>query len=123
MESTVKHVYETMPVSTFRRESIFARFQDWTLEQEKNRFGWMAITLAGHGCVLTPLTLFAIVISGNLFVLWILAIVAITSCLIVNLAALPTRITIPVFFLSILLDVAIIVFCAWQGFDFGITRY
>jgi hypothetical protein len=36
---------------------------------------------------------------------------------ITNLAAMPTRITIPVFFFSVLLDLVIIITCLVIGFD------
>ncbi len=78
---------------------------------------WLAISLAGHGCVLTIITMFAIMFAGNNFIFWPFAIGAMAMCLIVNLAAMPTKITIPVFFLSVLIDVVIIAICVATGFN------
>jgi hypothetical protein len=51
----------------------------------------------------------AVMLSGNSMFLWALVIGAMTMTLVTNLAALSTKITIPVFFLSILIDLGIIV--------------
>jgi hypothetical protein len=44
-------------------------------------------------------------------VLWAFVIAAMTMSLVTNLAALPTKITIPVFFFSLMIDVAVIINC------------
>ena len=89
----------------------------WAEGQEQYRFGWVAGILAGHGCIITPLTLFAIILSGSNIVFFIAAIVAMMTSLVTNLAALPTKYTIPAFFISILVDLAIIASCVAIGFD------
>jgi hypothetical protein len=94
-----------------QRTSIVRRFFDWAEGQQKNRIAWLAAMLMGHACVLTPLTLFFIMYSGNNLVLWPFAMVAMVLVLITNLSAQPTKVTIPVFFFSLLLDVIIIVDC------------
>ncbi len=83
-------------------------FMRWCTDQQKNRIAWSAAMVAIHGCALTPLTLIAIMLAGNNLVLWPFAIAAITMTLVSNLAALPTRFTIPIFFLSILIDLSLI---------------
>lgn len=87
------------------KKSLLSRFLSWSKGQEENRFGWLAVILALHGCVLTPLTLFAVFMGGNNMVLFSLAIAAMAVCLISNLSAMPTKITIPVFFLSVVIDI------------------
>ena len=94
------------PAST--KQSLFSRFIAWCDSQEPYRFGWLAVILAIHGCVLAPVTVMSIAMGGNHFAFWGITIGAMAIALIPNLAALPTRITIPAFFLSILLDVAVI---------------
>jgi hypothetical protein len=121
MGTTLKPMYANPKIELIERSTAWDLFIAWCNSQEKNRFGWLAGALAGHGCILTPITLFAIILSGNLFIFWILAIVAMAMCLITNLAALPTKITIPVFFASILIDIAIIVYCVSIGFDISGT--
>src|SRR2546421_8502716 len=84
-----------------RRESLLKQFFSWCKAQEKNRLGWLAVVLTGHGCIITPLTVFVIILTGNNMFFWAIAIAAISMSLITNLAALPTKITIPVFFFSL----------------------
>lgn len=109
METTVKHVY-AHPIQRSKL-SVWKKFITWCEGQEKFHFGWLAAALTIHGCVLTILTLFAIVLAGNHFIFWPFAIGAMGITLIVNLAAMPTKITIPVFFFSVLVDLLIILSC------------
>jgi hypothetical protein len=109
METTFNQSLAPSITGTISRRSKLSQFIAWCDQQEQHRFGWLAVALAGHGCVLTPLTLLTIVFSGNLFALWIMAIAAMGMTLVVNLAALPTKITLPVFFFSILIDIATVV--------------
>jgi hypothetical protein len=91
--------------------SAFSKFITWCNGQEKYRFGWLGGIMAAQCCALTPITLFAIVLFGANFALFMAALIAIALPVVTNLAAMPTRITIPVFFLSIVMDLAIIVLC------------
>lgn len=116
METTVKHLY-AHPLSTSRKVSAWKKFITWCDEQEKFRLGWLAAALTLHGCVLTIVTMFAVVLAGNHFIFWPFVIVAMGATLLVNLAAMPTKITIPVFFASVLIDLVIIISCAAIGFD------
>jgi hypothetical protein len=112
--------FQTIPAIYAERistPSIFKRFMNWCEGQQQNRLSWLAIGITGHGCILTPLTVMTIVLSGINMVTLMLAMVAMTMTLVVNLAALPTRITIPVFMLSILIDLGIIVFSVFMGFN------
>ena len=97
--------------------SIVTKFFKWAEDQEQYRFGWVAGILAGHGCILTPITLFAIILSGSNLAFFITAIVAMMASLVTNLAALPTKYTIPTFFITILIDLIIIASCVVIGFD------
>jgi len=115
METTVKHLY-AHPVHT-AKESVWTKFIIWCDSQEKYKLGWLGASLTLHGCVLTILTMFAVVLSGNHFIFWPFIIGAMGVTLVVNLAAMPTRVTIPIFFFSVLLDLMIIVSCFLIGFD------
>lgn len=97
--------------STTLKPSLLHRFFVWCNMQEKNRLFWLALIITVHGCVITPITLGVVMLFGNNFIFWPWAIGAMGMSLIVNLAALPTKITIPVFFLSLLIDLVIIVNC------------
>lgn len=113
-------LYQQAPTDVLTKEnkaSVISRFMNWCEGQEKFRFGWLAAVLAIHGCALTPITLFAIILAGTNIAFFISALVAMGLALVTNLAAMPTKITIPVFFLSIAIDIAIIISCVVVGFD------
>ena len=101
--------------------SIFKRFFNWCEGQEQNRILWLGIALSAHGCVITPLTVIAVLLAGTNMFLFVLAIIAIGASLVTNLAAMPTKITIPVFILSTLIDIAIIFSCVFIGLDIAKT--
>jgi len=95
--------------------SFSTRFFKWCIGQEQYRLAWLAAILAIHGCMLTPITVLAVFAGGNSIVMWPFAIGAMAIALISNLAAMPTKYTIPIFFFSVLIDVALIVI--------GLTSY
>jgi len=117
MQTTLQQTITTTYTPSAEKAGLLKRFNNWCEGQEHNRIGWLGAVLAVHGCVATPITLFAIILSGNLFFFWIIAIAAMGAALITNLAALPTKITLPVFFFSLLVDVAIIISCVSIGFN------
>lgn len=92
-------------------KNIWKRFINWADSQEEYRFGWTAFAIAGHGCVFTVITVAVILATGNNFIFWPFAIGAMAASLITNLAAMPTKITIPTLFFTVLIDIAIIATC------------
>jgi hypothetical protein len=115
---------QTITTSISQQEtntSVFSKFINWCEGQEKNRFTWLAAALVGHGCALTPITLFTIILSGNLLFFWIIAIIAMMTALVTNLAAMPTKYTIPAFLFSIIIDLTIMISCISIGFDITST--
>jgi hypothetical protein len=100
-------------------ESLWTKFINWCAAQEERRYFWLGLAIGGHGCVFTILTVLAIMLAGNPIILWPFALGAMAACLIVNLAAMPTKITIPVFFASLLIDAAIIGICVAHGLSFS----
>jgi hypothetical protein len=120
METTVKHLY----AHQMHTSKLFAwkKFIDWCIGQEKYRLGWLAAAITLHGCVLTIFTMFAVILAGNHFIFWPFIIGGMGITLVVNLAAMPTKITIPVFFFSVLMDLVIIISCIVIGFDASGTR-
>lgn len=90
----------TSPVSTF---------MTWCAGQEEHRLLWSGVMLTLHGCILTPITVLLIAMSGvNMFLIGS-AVFAMTFVLITNLAALPTKYTLPTFALSILVDIVVLI--------------
>ncbi len=105
---TLQHPYSPSYSSATKSQPVLSRFIAWCNGQEKYRFGWLAVMLTVHGCVLTPVTVLSITLGGNNFVFWGLAIGAMAMPLVANLAAMPTKITIPVFFFSVIIDLVVI---------------
>lgn len=100
-----------------RTHPFFATFLKWCSDQQENRLFWLGLALAGYGCVLTPITVIAVVLAGVNMVLFTLSVLTMTVNLVVNLAALPTKITIPVLIISVIADIAILISCVMIGFD------
>jgi hypothetical protein len=119
MDTAVRHVITPSYTETHYRFSLWKRFITWTKGQEENRMLWLALAIVGHGCIITIMTTVVIIFSGNHFIYWPFAIAAMGMSLVTNLSALPTKITIPIFFLSILIDLVIIVSCFINGFNAG----
>lgn len=92
-----------------------SKFFKWCAGQEENRLEWLGIALAVHGCIITPLVIILITMTGNSFILWMTAMVAMGVTLIVNLAAQPTKVTLPIFFASLLVDLGVILICIVQA--------
>ncbi len=92
-----------------RTKSLWiSSFFRWAEKQNQNRLTWLALALAGHGCFLTPLTVMLVMATTQNFALFMTATGAMALALVTNLAALPTKITIPAFILSIVIDVVIV---------------
>jgi hypothetical protein len=121
MATTIQHSIPTSYKGTASNSTAFSRFITWCEGQEKNRFVWLGLALAGHGCAITPITLFAIILSGNHIFFWVMAIIAMMTALVTNLAAMPTKYTIPAFLASIVMDLVIIISCVAIGFDISAT--
>jgi hypothetical protein len=108
---TLHQTYHPSYTQSLKRPSVLSQFFSWCRNQEPHRYGWLAAIIALHGCVFSPITVLMIALGGNNIILWGMAIGAMGMSLITNLAALPTRITLPVFFFSIMIDLAIIAIC------------
>lgn len=121
METILYHPETTGFIENKKTKSFISKFINWCERQEQYRFGWLAAALSIHGCALTPITLFAIILAGTNIAFFVLALVAMGMTLVTNLAAMPTKITIPVFFLSAVIDLTIIISCVVVGFDISGT--
>jgi hypothetical protein len=117
---TLQQSYKAIYISE-RKQSLSTRFILWCKSQEKYRLGWLAVIIASHGCFLTPVTLLAIISAGNSMFFWSMTIAAMGMTLLTNLAAFPTKITIPIFLLSIIIDLVIIANCIAIGFIISAT--
>lgn len=109
MQTILQQSYARPYTQEVPRTSVWTRFISWCANQEENRFLWLGIGLTTHACFITPLTLIVVMFTGNNMLLFAFGIAAMAMTLVTNLAALPTKITIPTFFLSLVLDLAIII--------------
>ena len=107
---TLQH-YRNEPVS------VITKFNAWTKKKKKSRFLWLALGFVVHRCVIAPIAIIFVGLAGNNLAMFMTVFVAMGATLVVNLAAMPTKITIPVFFFSILVDVGIIASCFMMGFN------
>jgi hypothetical protein len=108
MSTTISHPIFISHESTRSLRSLVNRFLDWSADQQENRLGWQGLSLFGFTCFFTPLTVLMISLSGaNLFLI-MTALVAMEVNLVVNLLVMPTKITIPAFFLAAVADITIV---------------
>jgi hypothetical protein len=107
---TVIHNY---PQSYSARHPIppWKKFLNWCNRQQENQLGWLAVSFMVHGCIFVPITIIIIAISGSNFIFVALALVAMIVAITVNLATLPTKITLPVFFFTLVLDIVTTIAC------------
>lgn len=94
---------------TNRGAGSLERFTAWLNTQEEKRFLWTAVSLVGHGTVFTILTLATVLLTGNVFALLAITCATMMVVLAVNLAALPVKYIIPVFFGSLLIDMLVMI--------------
>lgn len=88
--------------------SFLTRFMTWAKDQESSRFIWIGIALLAHASFLTPFTAMAVMLTTESFPLLMVTLGSMGLALVTNLAALPTKITIPAFFLSIVIDIVVV---------------
>jgi hypothetical protein len=104
---TPKYFYPSPTTAT--SVNPLTRFLRFAEQQEKNHFGWVGGSIMLQASVLFPLTLLLVLANGASFGLMSVAIAGLAMVVVTNLAALPTKITIPVLVLSALIDVAVVV--------------
>ncbi len=97
--------------TSVRKPSFAARFIQWATDQDaENHIVWAGVSLVATAAVLFPITMAVTVMNGPSFPLVIAAMVSLVLVVALNLAAMPTRYTIPAFLLSILIDACIIMY-------------
>jgi len=91
------------------KKSLAVRFIQWATNQDaEHHVAWVGISITLMAAIFFPLTMAVILLNGAGFGLIIAAMTSLALVTIVNLAAIPTRYTIPLFLLGILIDVAAI---------------
>lgn len=115
MQTALNQTINTTYAGVQPRASVWTRFMNYCKEQEANRLLWLGIILAIHGCVLTPITIMVTLFAGPNFFLFMTGIAAMGLALVTNLAAMPTKVTIPAFAISAVVDIAIISSCVFSA--------
>ena len=93
-----------------KKQGIIASFLSWAEKQdEKNHIAWVGASVTAMSAVFFPLTMSVILLNGAVFGLIIIAMTALALVVITNLASLPTKYTIPFFFLGLLIDAGVII--------------
>jgi hypothetical protein len=88
------------------KTSYFRSFIKWaTHEDLENHVGWIGIGIISMTAVFFPLTMAAILFNGAAAGLIGIAMISLVMVVIVNLAALSTRYTIPFLLAGILMDI------------------
>ena len=87
--------------TTKANAGIISKFMQWCERQEDNRFTWLGVSLFGSIGGVLPLTLLLVSLAypGN-FVLWIASAAVNVPVLAINLAAQPTKVTLPFLFFA-----------------------
>lgn len=96
---------------------LWTKFIGWCSKQEANRLGWLAASFIVHGCIFVPMTIVFIAVSGAGFIYVTIAVVSMITAVTVSLADLRMRVTLPVFFSSLLVDLIIIAIRLTQGLN------
>jgi hypothetical protein len=100
---------------------VFSKFMTWSDAQQASRLLWLGLILSLHGCIITALTVMAVLLAGTNLTLFMVTIIAMGISLVSNLAAMPTKITIPLFVVSIIMDLVVIGFALAHGLDIAST--
>ncbi len=117
MEKTIPNAFVLTKLSANHLErtriktKVFTKFFAWCKAQEPNRFLWIAITLFGLIGLIMPYTLLSILFIGNQNLNLFLTICAVNvPVFALYLAAQPTKVTLPAFFLTVAIDVFVMLY-------------
>jgi len=114
--STIVHHYPHTHVKVHHL-TLWKKFIQWCEKQEENKLGWLAASFVVHGCILVPMTVMIIAASGNNFVFVALALGSMIIAITTNLSDLHTKVSLPVFFSTLVLDILIIISRLFHGLN------
>lgn len=110
MEKTIYTIPEEAIFNESKKiRNPIQKFKMFCERQQENRLGWAAFTMVVQVCLLVPITLITVDYNGNRFVLWIPVIISCFAIELCNLAALATKIVIPIFCICVLINVCVII--------------
>jgi hypothetical protein len=108
MDKVIFHPYYNSTTLDNHAEPILTRFINWSKNEEKNRIAWVGISIMLITAIFFPVTMASILVHGGTFKLIIGAMFSLILVVVPNLAALPTRFTIPAFFTGVFIDIILI---------------
>ena len=100
--------YRSLPAQR-SHNTVVSRMVNWTKNEEKNRIIWVGVSIIAMAAVFFPLSISLILLNGANIPLIMGAMISLVAVVVTNLAALPTKYTIPAFLLGILIDIILIV--------------
>jgi hypothetical protein len=109
MSNVLQSPFRILSARRSTSPSFIQRFLSWSRAQQHDRFLWIGIGLALQGCALAPITLYFVSLVGMNLALFCVVLTAMAMVVVTNLAALPTRITIPVLAASVIIDLGVII--------------
>ena len=112
MSTTISHPISITHERTRPLRSLVIKFLTWSADQQENRLAWQGIGLFVFSCFLTPLSVLIMSLTGANLLFILIVLVAMEVTLVLDLTAMPTKITIPAFFLGVVADITIIVVSA-----------
>jgi hypothetical protein len=96
------------------KTAYFRSFKKWASREDlDNHVGWIGISIISMTAVIFPLTMAAILFNGAEAALIGIAMISLVMVVIVNLAALSTRYTIPFLLAGILMDIVAVLVCVF----------
>jgi uncharacterized membrane protein (UPF0136 family) len=110
MAHTISHRQSYLIREKGTRPSAVSRFFTWAAKQdEKSHVGWVGASVMVMAGVLFPTAMAFILLNGGEFSLIMASMSALVLVVVANLAALPTKYTIPFLILGTLTDLIVII--------------
>lgn len=106
MAHSIQHAAKFDYTAQVLQKPFASKFISWCANEEsEHHFMWTGIALVTQGAVLFPFTMLSMFIAGAPFWLLLLPIISLGIVVVPNLAALNTKYTIPIYLLSIVLNI------------------
>ncbi len=110
MTAIISQEEKLQPYVLTQKPALVTRLANWAIEEDaKHHVAWVGISITAMAAVFFPVTMFVVLLNGMPFVPMLFAMVSLAMVVVANLAALPTKYTIPIFAIGILIDIAAVV--------------
>lgn len=110
MAHSIQHAGTYTYPAQSTKKSFITNFFAWCANEDaEHHFMWTGIALLGQGAVLFPVTMFVMFATGASFWMLLAPITSLSMVVVPNLAGLKTKYTLPIFILSIIINVLAII--------------